>query len=72
MRELPGCSGKRALLSKHAAHRVLAVMRDRTQYPPGVRLNAYRCMYCDLWHLGTSTVRERERIREKARATQAG
>jgi hypothetical protein len=47
-------------------------MRDRTQYPPGVRLNAYRCMHCNLWHLGTSTARERERIREKARATQAG
>lgn len=50
------CDGKIRLPNKPAAKRMIRRIRsnpaDRQQPRPGAKLNAYRCPWCEFWHVG--------------------
>ena len=49
MRELRGCTGK----IRHDSRRDARRARRTTYVAKGVHLQAYRCVHCTGWHLGS-------------------
>ena len=57
------CTGKRKFPDEESARAAVAEVRSRIVMINGVgpkgRLDAYKCLRCDNWHLGNSRYRER-------------
>lgn len=50
-----GCTGKRKYATREIAEEALEAVSKKWKVPEPMRLNAYRCQFCQQFHLGRTT-----------------